>query len=93
MTTTPFDPNRSVATLTIAELETFIRATIRQSISPQPDSLIPPGLDIEAPFDSTAPSFLDIVESHLGKVPEEAWDEVPNFSQAGLIPLLKDSTS
>lgn len=78
MTTTPFDPNRSVATLTIAELETFIRATIRQSIPHQTNSLIPPDLDINTPFDSTAPSFLDIVESHLSKVPEEAWDEVPS---------------
>lgn len=61
MITTLFDPNRFVATLTIAELETFIQATIRQSIPQQTNSLIPPELDVNAPFDNTAPSFLDIV--------------------------------
>lgn len=78
MTTASFDPNRSVATLTIGELETFIRATISQSISSQPDNLIPTDLDLNAPFDVTAPSFLDIIEGHLAKVSEEAWEEVPS---------------
>ena len=50
MTPTSFDPNRSVATLTIGELETFIRATISQSISSQPDNLIPTELDLTPPL-------------------------------------------
>ncbi|MBJ7900283.1 MAG: hypothetical protein GC158_10270 [Cyanobacteria bacterium RI_101] len=78
MSTTSFDPNRSVATLTMGELETFIRATISQSISSQTDNLIPTERDLNAPFDVTAPSFLDIIEGHLANVPEEAWEEVPS---------------
>ena len=75
--TPSFDPNRSVATLTISELETFIKATINQTVPQQASRLIPSELDINAPFDNTAPSFLDIIESHLASVPEEVWQKIP----------------
>lgn len=93
MTPTSFDPNRSVATLTIGELETFIRATISQSISSQPDNLIPTELDLTPPFDITVPSFLDIIERHLVNVPEEAWEEVPSDSAKNLSPQCRYSES
>jgi hypothetical protein len=78
MATTSFDPNRSVGSLTISELEAFIRATISQSISSQSDNLILPEIDIQVPFDVTAPSFLDIVDECLSNVPEASWEDVPN---------------
>jgi hypothetical protein len=48
MTTTPFDPNRSVGSLTMAELEAFVRKTIQQTEKSPPKSLIPPETDLES---------------------------------------------
>ena len=77
MTTTPFDPNRSVASLTMAELEAFVRKTIQQTEKSPPKSLIPPETDLESPFDPSAPPFWEIVAESAAKIPDEVWATIP----------------
>ena len=77
MTTTSFDPNRSVASLTMAELEAFVRKTVQQTEKSQPKSLIPPETDLESPFDPSAPPFWEIVAERAAEIPDEIWETVP----------------
>ena len=77
MTSTPFDPNRSVASLTMAELEAFVRKTVQQTEKSPPKSLIPPETDLESPFDPSAPPFWEIVAERAASLPDEVWATIP----------------
>lgn len=77
MTTTPFDPNRSVASLTMAELATFVRETIQQTTNHQPQNLISGEIDLDSPFNPSAPPFREIVAEQTANIPDEVWAIVP----------------
>ncbi|MDY6786217.1 MAG: hypothetical protein SW833_27335 [Cyanobacteriota bacterium] len=77
MTTTPFDSNRSVASLTIAELETFVRQTVQQAEKYQQKCLIPLQTDRYSHFDRSAPPFWEMVAECAAKIPEEVWVTAP----------------
>lgn len=77
MTITPFDPNRSVASLTIAELETFVRQTVQKAQQSQPLSLIPPETNLESSFDPSAPPLWKIVTESAAQIPDEIWATIP----------------
>jgi hypothetical protein len=77
MTATPFDPNRSVASLTMTELEAFVKKTIQQTEKSQSKSLIPPETNIESSFNPSAQPFWEIVAARAAKVPDEIWETVP----------------
>lgn len=74
MTLAKFDADRSIATLTIAELEQFIQTTIQSHLN----HLILPTRELDTPFDPTAPSFGAIATQHATQVPDEIWQTVPD---------------
>jgi len=71
------DPNQSVAELTIAELEAFIKETMIQMETSRSKTLIPPEVNLESSFDSSAKPFLDIVAEQMADIEEEIWDSIP----------------
>jgi len=73
MTMTHFDPNRSIATLTVAELEKFVQATIQAYTS----HLVPPTSELNTPFDSSVQSIGAIAAEHASQIPDEVWQTVP----------------
>lgn len=77
MTATPFDPNRFVTSLTIAEREAFVRKTVQQTEKSQSKSLISSETDLESPFDISAPAFWEIVAEGAAEIPDEIWETVP----------------
>ncbi|PNW55546.1 UNVERIFIED_CONTAM: hypothetical protein BEN50_08825 [Euhalothece sp. KZN 001] len=70
------DPNQSVAELTIAELEAFIKETMIQMETSRSKTLIPPEVNLESSFDSSAKPFLDIVAEQMADIEEEIWDSI-----------------
>ncbi|MEL4894498.1 hypothetical protein [Crocosphaera sp. Alani8] len=72
MINTPFEPNRSVASLTLGELENFIKETIskhnQETLTTSEEA---------QPFDETVPPFWQIVTENADKIPDELWDTVP----------------
>ncbi|MDY6804437.1 MAG: hypothetical protein SXA11_11615 [Cyanobacteriota bacterium] len=77
MSITFFEPNRSVASLTMAELEAFIKQTIEQSDRSRESSVIPSHIILDAPFDETAVPFWEITSALAAEVPDEIWATVP----------------
>ena len=77
MSVTFFEPNRSVASLTMAELEAFIKQTIEQSDRARESSIIPSEIILDAPFDETAVPFWEITAALAADVPDEIWATVP----------------
>ena len=87
MSITSFDPNKSVASLTIAELEAFIKEIIQKSDvasatlreRTEESSIIPSHimLEADAPFDETAVPLSEIVAALAAEVPDEIWATVP----------------
>lgn len=77
MTTIPFNPDRSVASLTMAELVTFIQETIAQTIRPESSTLIPSEIDLDSPFDRSAQPFWEIVAEEMADLPDEVWTAIP----------------
>ncbi|GBF79679.1 hypothetical protein [Aphanothece sacrum] len=79
MINTPFEPNRSVASLTLGELENFIKQTIyqynQQKLTHSED---------DQPFDETVPSFLQIVTENADKIPDKLWETVPEDASENL---------
>ena len=71
------DPNQSVAELTIAELEAFIKETMIQMETSRSKTLIPPEVNLESSFDSSAKPFLDIVAEQMADIEEKIWDSIP----------------
>ena len=87
MTITSFDPNKSVASLTMAELEAFIKEIVQKSDvasatlreRSRESSIIPSHIMLEAnaPFDETAVPFWEITAALAAEVPDEIWATVP----------------
>lgn len=77
MNTTSFDPNRSVASLTLAELEAFIKQTIQQTEQSPPKYLISALAELDTPFDASAPPFWQVIASHTAQIPDEVWATIP----------------
>ncbi|MCW6038032.1 hypothetical protein K4A83_17390 [Spirulina subsalsa FACHB-351] len=77
MTTTSFDPQRSVASLTLGELEAFVRQTIQNTETSQRNSLIPPETNLDSSFDQSAQPFWQIVTESVAEVPDEVWETLP----------------
>ncbi|NEP45796.1 MAG: hypothetical protein F6K35_43970 [Okeania sp. SIO2H7] len=77
MSITSFEPNMSVASLTIAELEAFVKKIIQQSDRSQESSIIPSHIILDAPFDETAVPFWEITAALAAEVPDEIWATVP----------------
>lgn len=80
MTMTGFNPERSIATLTIAELEQFIQTTIQKYTH----HLIPPTIELDTPFDSTVPSFGTIVAEQSGNISDDIWQTIPEDASENL---------
>ncbi len=72
MINTPFEPNRSVASLTLGELENFIKKTINKYAQ---QNLI--SSEEDRPFDEAVPPFWQIVTENADKIPDELWETVP----------------
>ncbi len=87
MNITSFEPNKSVASLTMAELEAFIKeivqksdvasATLRERTQAEESSIIPSHIILDAPFDETAVPFWEITAALAAEVPDEIWATVP----------------
>ncbi|MBR8833120.1 MAG: hypothetical protein DSM106950_03500 [Stigonema ocellatum SAG 48.90 = DSM 106950] len=73
MINTPFEPNRSVASLTLGELENFIKKTINKY---NQQNLIYSEKD--QPFDETVPPFWQIVTENAAQIPDELWESLPS---------------
>ena len=71
------DPNQSVAELTIAELEAFIKETMIQMETSRSKTLITPEVNLESSFNSSAKPFLDIVAEQMADIEEEIWESIP----------------
>lgn len=79
MTTTPFEPNRSVASLTLGELENFIKQTVYQ-YNQQNLTLS----KIDKPFDETASPFWQIVTESADNIPDDLWNTIPEDASENL---------
>jgi len=87
MTITSFDPNKSVASLTMAELEAFIKEIVQKSDvasatlrdRSRESSIIPSHIMLEAnaPFDETAVPLWEITAARAANVPDEIWATIP----------------
>lgn len=77
MSITSFEPNRYVASLTIAELEAFIKEIIQQSDRSRESSVIPSHIILDAPFDETAVPLWEIIAARAAEVPDEIWATIP----------------
>jgi hypothetical protein len=73
MINTPFEPNRSVASLTLGELENFIKKTINKY---NQQNLI--YSEENQPFDETVRPFWQIVTENADQIPDEIWSSVPS---------------
>jgi hypothetical protein len=73
----------SVGNLTIAELEALVTRIVndklQQSRSPESYEEMIQRIKqkIAEPYDTTAPSFLDIVQALAAQVPDEEWAKIP----------------
>jgi len=77
MTTTPFNLDRSVASLTMAELVAFIQETIAQTIHTDSPTLMNSKVDLSSPFDQFAQPFWEIVAEEMADLPDEVWADIP----------------
>ena len=73
MTIAGFNPERSIATLTVGELEQFIQTTIQKYTQ----HLIPPTSELDTPFDPTVPSFGTIVAEQSTNISDDIWQTIP----------------
>ncbi|MBF2047063.1 MAG: hypothetical protein EDM05_006965 [Leptolyngbya sp. IPPAS B-1204] len=73
-------PTDSISTMTRAELEALIAAIVQDKLQQQNSyemQIQQIKQKLAQPYDTTAPSFLEIIRKHAQQVPDEEWAKVP----------------